>query len=151
MASKDTEARLAEDLAARGLRATGQRLGVLRLLRRSRCHPTAAQVHQSLRREQPRLSLKTVYDALDALVECGLASCVSDGGGAFRYEAQRDPHYHARCRGCGRLFDLAALSDRHIRARTPLPRGFEVEAVSVTLVGRCSRCRSKPRRPPRSN
>jgi len=42
---------------------------------------------------------------------------------------------------CGSLIDLPARADGHIRGRTPLPDGFEVEAIRVTLVGRCPRCR----------
>lgn len=140
MRRRNADAEAAAELAARGLRATQQRIGVLRLLRRSRCHPTVAQVHRRLLREQPRLSLKTVYDAIESLVACGLASCVAEGPGPSRYEAQRERHDHARCRGCGRLFDLEARSDRLIRARTPVPQGFEIDQVAVTIVGRCSRC-----------
>jgi Fur family peroxide stress response transcriptional regulator len=142
MTRRDAEAQVAGELAGRGLRATRQRIGVLRLLRSSRCHPTVAQVHESLLQEQPRLSLKTVYDTLESLVACGLATCVADGPGPARYEAPRDPHYHARCRACGRLFDLEARSDRQIRARTAIPKGFAVENIAVTIVGLCSRCRS---------
>jgi Fe2+ or Zn2+ uptake regulation protein len=135
------EEQAAQELAARGLRATRQRIGVLRLLRRSRSHPTAAELHRSLLAEQPNLSLKTVYEALDALVGSGLAACFTEGGEPYRYEAQRDPHYHARCRVCGRLLDLEGRSDGHIRARTAIPEGFHVERISVTIVGRCPRCR----------
>jgi Fe2+ or Zn2+ uptake regulation protein len=133
--------RTAEELAGRGLRATRQRIGLLDLLRRSRAHPTAAELHRGLLGEQPKLSLKTVYEALDSLVSAGLAACVTEGGEPYRYEAQRHPHYHARCRVCGRLIDLAGHSDGHIRGRTDLPEGFDVERISVTIVGRCSRCR----------
>jgi Fe2+ or Zn2+ uptake regulation protein len=133
--------RVATELAARGLRATRQRIALLRLLRRARTHPTAAELHRSLVAEQPNLSLKTVYDVLDSLVAADLASCVTDGGEPYRYEAQIAPHYHARCRLCGRLYDLEARSDGHIRGRADVPDGFVVERISVTLVGRCPRCR----------
>jgi Fe2+ or Zn2+ uptake regulation protein len=134
------EERVAAELAARGLRATRQRVGILRMIRRARNHPTAAELHRSILKTQPNVSLKTVYEALDSLVSVGLASCVTEGGEPYRFEANRDPHYHARCRVCGRLYDLPARSDGHIRAKTPLPEGFDVERVSVTIVGRCPRC-----------
>jgi Fe2+ or Zn2+ uptake regulation protein len=133
--------RMAEELALHGLRATRQRLGVLRLLRRASGHPTAAEVHRSLQREQPNVSLKTIYECLDSLVGAGLASCVVEGGEPFRYEGRSEPHYHARCRVCGRLEDLVPRSDSHIRARTAVPDGFAVERIAVTIVGRCVHCR----------
>lgn len=132
---------MAEELAARGLRATRQRVGVLRLLRRALGHPTAAEVHRSVQREQPSVSLKTIYESLDSLVAAGLASCVVEGGEPYRYEGRSEPHYHSRCRVCGALQDLVSHSDGHIRARTSIPEGFDVERISVTIVGRCPRCR----------
>jgi Fur family peroxide stress response transcriptional regulator len=140
MRRTEAEGQIAVELAARGLRATRQRLGVLRLLRASRDHPTASALHRQLRRTQPSVSLKTVYEVLSSLVNVGLASCVTDGGEPFRYEANNAPHHHARCRVCGRLHDLPGGSDGAIRARAKLPEGFAVERVSVVLVGRCARC-----------
>lgn len=107
----------------------------------AKTHPTAAEIYRQLLRKQPNLSLKTVYDALEALVGAGLAVCVTDGGAPYRYEARTEPHYHARCRVCGALIDLPAKADGHIRGRTPIPEGFEVEAIRVTFLGRCPRCR----------
>jgi len=130
------------ELAARGLRATRQRVAVLELLRRADgSHPTATDLYRQLLRKQPNLSLKTVYDTLDALVGAGLAGCVTDGGAPYRYEANTAPHYHAQCRVCGTLVDVPANADGHIRGRTPLPEGFEIEEIRVTLLGRCPRCR----------
>lgn len=141
MPQRLADERVATELAAKGLRATRQRVAVLRLLRRSRSHPTAAELHRALLEQQPNLSLKTVYDVLESLVSANLASCVTDGGEPYRYEAQSAPHYHARCRICGRLFDIEARSDGQIRGRAAVPDGFAVERISVTLVGRCPRCR----------
>jgi len=132
----------AADLAACGLRATRQRVAVLELLRRKRNHPTAAELFRQLLRQQPNISLKTVYEALDVLVNAGLAQCVTDGGEPYRYEADVGRHYHAQCRVCGALVDVPARADGHIRGRTPLPEGFELEKIRVTLLGRCPRCRN---------
>jgi len=141
MARRNGDSQVEIELAARGLRATRQRIAVLELLRRAPAHPTAAEVYRQLLRKQPNLSLKTVYDALEALVGAGLASCVTGGGTPYRYEANAAPHYHAQCRVCGSLVDVPASADGHIRGRTRLPEGFEVDEIRVTLVGRCPGCR----------
>lgn len=140
---KSQHADPAAELAARGLRATRQRVAVLRLLRQARSHPTAAALHRQLLEDLPNAGLKTVYDALDSLVRAGLAGCATHGGSPSRYEANVGPHYHAQCRICGSLIDVPAKADRQIRGRTPLPRGFEIEEIRVTLLGRCPRCRRK--------
>jgi Fe2+ or Zn2+ uptake regulation protein len=131
-----------------GLRATRQRVAVLRLLRGAHGHPTAADLHRQLLKEQPTVGLKTVYDALDSLVSAGIAACVAHGGAPCRYEANVGPHYHVECRACGSLIDVPARADRQIRGRTPLPAGFEIDEIHVTLRGRCPRCRKEGLRSP---
>jgi Fe2+ or Zn2+ uptake regulation protein len=132
---------LAEELSGHGLRATRQRLALLRILRTGDGHRTAMELHRLLRREQKNVSRKTVYEILSSFVHVGLAASVTDGGEPLHYEATSSPHYHARCRICDRLFDLPAKADAQIRGRTSLPEGFHLEAISVTLRGVCSRCR----------
>lgn len=132
---------LSEELSSRGLRTTRQRLALLRLLRAADHHPTALDLHKALRREQRRVSKKTVYEVLSAFVREGLAACVTEGGEPFRYESTTEPHYHARCRICGRIFDLPARANSQIRGLAALPEGFNVESIGVTLRGVCLRCR----------
>jgi Fe2+ or Zn2+ uptake regulation protein len=131
----------AEQLARVGLRATRQRVAVLRLLMEQPGHPSALDLHRRLVRRHPNLSQKTVYEILDSLVGAGLAARVAHGGEPARHELRRERHYHARCRSCGRLEDVPASVDQAIRERAAVPRGFRVEEVHVTLEGRCARCR----------
>jgi Fe2+ or Zn2+ uptake regulation protein len=132
---------LTSELAQQGLRATRQRVALLRLLRQSRHHPTVVELHELLRQEQRRVSRKTVYEILDSFVRAGLASCPGEGGTPSRYEANREPHDHARCRKCGQLFDLPAGRVRRTPATRRALDGFRVESVSVVLRGVCRRCR----------
>jgi len=131
---------LAGQLAQRGLRATRQRIAVLRRLQADKGHPTALEMHARLVPRQPKLSHKTVYEILDALVDVGLARRVTQIGGSARYEARLERHDHAWCCVCGRLFDVASRVDRSVRDWAELPAGFELESIQVTLAGRCARC-----------
>jgi len=129
------------ELAQQGLRATRQRVALLRLLRQSRRHPTVVELHDLLQHEQRRVSRKTVYEILDSFVHAGLASCPGEGATPARYEATREPHDHARCRKCGQLFDLPASRVRQPQATRRALDGFRVESVSVMLRGVCRSCR----------
>lgn len=134
---------IAEELSRRGLRATRQRVGVLEMLRVSEGHLTVLEIFRRIRRKQPRVSKKTIYEVVNSLVGAGLALCVTDGGEPYRYEASKAHHYHAQCRICGKLVDVAAKADSQIRGRTTLPEGFQVERISVTIRGICLRCRDE--------
>ena len=144
MKRDSVEGALAEELAGHGLRATRQRVALLRLLRGKQGHHTAPELHRALCKLQRNVSRKTVYEILNSFVQVGLASCVTDSGEpSSQYEAETDQHYHARCRICGRLFDLPAGADAQIRGHTKVPEGFIIEAIAVTLRGVCLRCRDE--------
>ena len=106
-------------------------------------HPTSMELHERLLSDHENLSQKTVYEILDALVQAGLASRVVAVGEPYRYEARSEPHYHATCRVCGRLYDVPASADSQIRGKADLPEGFRVEKIDVTLRGVCLRCRDE--------
>jgi Fur family transcriptional regulator, peroxide stress response regulator len=133
----------AREIAGQGLRVTRQRIALLRILRGAVHHPTVIELHEALRREQRRVSRKTVYQILDSFVRAGLASCPTEGGQPFRYEPMRDPHDHAHCRRCGDLYDLPSLARPALRRPRALPAGFRVENVSVLVRGVCKRCRRR--------
>lgn len=143
MPHRTTDKKVAEELSRHGLRATRQRIAALRLLRRLKSHPTSAELHARLLPEHESLSQKTVYEILGALVEAGLASRVTAVGEPSRYEARSEPHDHATCRVCGRLYDVPASAHSQIRGRANLPEGFHVERIDVTFRGVCLRCRDE--------
>ncbi len=143
MSHHTADEKAAEELSRNGLRATRQRIGALRLLRRMKSHPTSAELHARLLPDHENVSQKTVYEILDALVEAGLASRVTAIGGSYRYEARAEPHYHATCRVCRRLYDVPASADSQIRGRADLPEGFHIEKIDVTIRGLCLRCRDE--------
>lgn len=143
MPDRTANEKIAEELSRHGLRATRQRIAALRLLRLLKSHPTSAELHARMLREHRNVSQKTVYEILDALVQAGLASRVTAVGEPYRYEARSEPHHHATCRVCGRLYDVPANADSRIRGRSSLPAGFQVEQIDVTIHGVCLRCRGR--------
>ena len=140
MPHRKADENIAEELSRYGLRATRQRISALRLLRRFKGHPTAAELHTRMLATHKNVSQKTVYEILGVLVDVGLASRVTAVGEPYRYEAREEPHGHATCRVCGRLYDVP--SSLPTRGRGSLPRGFLVEEIDVTFRGVCSRCRT---------
>jgi Fe2+ or Zn2+ uptake regulation protein len=127
-----------------GLRCTPQRLAVYDQLSRSTEHPTAEDVYQAVRARIPRISLATVYKALEALVAVGVATKLNagTGGARSRYDARRDLHYHFRCLRSGTVHDLPTRFDPDLIAKLD-PRlhddlsrhGFQVTGYRLELVG----------------
>jgi len=102
-------------------------------------HPTAEEIFGTVRREVPRISLATVYKALDSLVVAGLVQKVVTDGSA-RYEARCDEHYHARCTQCGDVHDIDATSDLKRQLSSVPLNGFRAERAVIEFRGVCDHC-----------
>jgi Fe2+ or Zn2+ uptake regulation protein len=133
---------LRASLEAAGSRCTPQRLAVYDHLARAHHHPTAEDVYQGVRTIIPRISLATVYKALEALVACGVATKLTAGDGSARYDARSENHYHVRCLRSGSVHDLPTRYDPDLIEKLD-PRltealrqqGFQVTGYRLELVG----------------
>ena len=99
-------AELRQALEQAGWRLTRQRAAVFDCLRSVDTHPTAEEVYAAVRTHIPNISLATVYKALEALVDCGLATKLDYADGPARYDHRTDAHYHLRCLATGQVRDL---------------------------------------------
>jgi Fur family peroxide stress response transcriptional regulator len=131
-------------LEAAGLRCTPQRLAVYDQLSRELCHPTAEDVFHAVRLTIPKISLATVYKALETLVDIGAATklTAADGTGSARYDARSEAHYHFRCLRTGIVYDLptrfdpALVSKLDPHLEEDLDRqGFRVTGYRLELIG----------------
>ena len=139
------KAELREALRQHGQRYTLQRAAVHSFLSQVRSHPTADEVFLAVRQELPGISLATVYNSLEALVGCGLATRLAFSDGSARYDGQVDPHLHARCSTCGRVVDVYGSSEASIlEAVPPAPEAFQVDGIRVELTGLCRDCQDQP-------
>ena len=116
---------------------------MLASLRAAHGHPTAAQVFAAVRRQVRHSSLATVYKALEALVDAGLAHRIAPDHGPPRYDGRSEPHYHLRCEQTGEVLDLSLPYDPALLDKLD-PRllqqlrqqGFEITGHRLELVGR---------------
>ena len=136
------EAELRRALERAGWRHTRQRAAVFTYLQAADCHPTAEQVFAAVRRDMPHISLATVYKALEALVDAGLAGRIAHESGAARYDARSEAHYHLRCAETGEIRDLPLPYDPQLVEKLSPElveslrrQGFEITGHRLELVG----------------
>ena len=80
-----------------GLRATPQRIAILRALRRHHGHPSPEGLFEEAKLELASLSLATVYKTLDALEQSGVVEEVTLRADSKRYDGNLTPHHHLVC------------------------------------------------------
>jgi Fe2+ or Zn2+ uptake regulation protein len=129
-------------LESAGHRYTTQRQAIYDALVAADGHPTADDVFQGVRGRLPKISLATVYKALEAFASCGLVEKLAAGDGSARYDPRGDDHYHCRCLRSGRVEDLPTPYDPDLVARLDpgladrlRDRGFRVTGYRLELLG----------------
>jgi len=132
---------LAQKLAHSGLRNTPQREVVYNALLTKRDHPTADEVYARVRTELHGISLATVYNCLETLVQCDLVRAVNFERGPTRYCPNLAPHAHFHDEATGATFDIDLPSDLIGKIKDVLPPGYNADAVDIIFRGKTTATR----------
>jgi Fur family peroxide stress response transcriptional regulator len=127
--------RLKHVLKSRNLRPTRQRTCVYGVILEKRDHPTADDIHLRVREKLPSISLATIYNCLDTLVECELVKQVHLDRAPTRFCPNRTPHAHFHCRETGQVYDVALDDERLSAIEQFLPDGFTADTIELSFLG----------------
>jgi Fur family peroxide stress response transcriptional regulator len=130
---------LSQRLADSGLRATPQREVVYSVLLKKRDHPTADEVYVRVKTELPTISLATVYNCLETLVQCDLVRAVNFERGPTRYCPNLRPHAHFHDEQSGRTHDIDLPPAILENLNEILPQGFDAKSVEVIFRGKATK------------
>ncbi|HEX8180088.1 MAG TPA: transcriptional repressor [Pyrinomonadaceae bacterium] len=119
---------------------TPQREVVLRVVRESAEHLTAAEIYAAARQLRPSLSYATVYNSLRYLKDAGLVREITFGNGASRYDRETERHDHALCTRCGKLLDFDLAETATLMQLAARRSRFKPESIHLTLMGVCPDC-----------
>ncbi|MHB9036918.1 MAG: Fur family transcriptional regulator [Armatimonadota bacterium] len=116
---------------------------ILEELKSVTSHPTADEVYEMARRVMPKISLGTVYRNLESMSESGIVRKIHVSGTQKRFDGNPHPHYHIRCRACGKVDDLSLELLGDIERAAGTETGYEVSSHSVEVVGICPHCQDE--------
>jgi Fur family ferric uptake transcriptional regulator len=132
---------LAERLRQRGWRLTAQRRVVAEVLAGEHVHLTAEAVHVAAQAVLPEISMATVYNTLNELVNMGEVLEISAGNGPKRYDPNTAiAHQHLLCTRCGTLRDVAPKGEAGLTVPPDQQHGFQVVGVDIMFRGLCPAC-----------
>ncbi len=129
---------LAQRLADSGLRSTPQREVIYDVILRKRDHPTADEVYARVRADMPSISLATVYNCLETLVQCDLVRAVNFERAPTRYCPNLHPHAHFHDEQSGSIHDIQLPAELLEKISSVLPAGYDAKSVQITFRGSAS-------------
>ncbi|RME07826.1 MAG: transcriptional repressor [Anaerolineae bacterium] len=141
-----TTEELISALQSAGYRLTPQRRAICRLLAGTDTHPTAQEIYEQLKPDYPSLSLATVYNTLETLVNLGMVYALgSAGDGRVHYDADTQPHVNLACVSCHRVVDLPSEHISALEREVSSSSGYRLLGARVLYYGLCPQCQSSTR------
>jgi Fur family ferric uptake transcriptional regulator len=131
------ESRLERLCAERGMRMTGQRRVIAKVLSEAGDHPDVEEVHRRANARDPRISLSTVYRTVRLLEEAGIVERHDFGDGRARYEpAWHDHHDHLINVTTGEVIEFKNEQIERLQESVARELGFRLIGHRLELFGK---------------
>ena len=94
-------------LRYKNIKVTPQRIAIINFLEENKIHPTAEIIFKNIVKDYPSISLATIYNTLDKLIEINEISKLKiSNDNKVNYENNLIPHHHFYCKKCKNIFDI---------------------------------------------
>jgi Fur family ferric uptake transcriptional regulator len=131
------ESRIERLCIERGLKMTGQRRVVARVLSDSSDHPDVEELYRRAAALDERISIATVYRTVRLLEEKGILERRDFGGGRARYEpTEHGHHYHLIDVDSGKVIEFQDPAHERLMQVIAERLGFELVSLRLELFGR---------------
>ncbi|WP_330111467.1 transcriptional repressor [Cetobacterium somerae] len=120
-----------------------QRELILNYILNSHEHLTADTIYADLKKDNPELSLGTVYRNLTKLTEIGAIKKVSLPNQVDKFDKNLEPHAHFICDECGSITDINIPGMDKFLDKVSDEDGISIRKYDLTLNGTCKKCKDK--------
>lgn len=114
---------------------TKQRKQVYRVLMEYRDHPTASEVYDRVKQSTPGISLATVYNCLEALVDHKAVKQVNFERESSRYCPNLSEHGHFHDENTGSIHDIKFKEGVKLSDFLDIPDDAKITSLDITLRG----------------
>lgn len=133
----DRMSRIEQICVERGLKMTGQRRLIARVLSESEDHPDVEELYRRAVALDNRVSVATVYRTVRLLEEKGILERRDFGGGRARFDpADRGIHHHLIDVDTGNVIEFSDAAHDALAREIASRLGFELVQLRLELFGR---------------
>ena len=125
-----------------GMRVTDNRTLILDIIQQG--HLDADEIYRQAREKGYRISLSTVYRALQTFKKLGLIEELHFDDTHHHYEVKPSAeHHHLVCLGCGKVIEFQHPLSSYIKMNISEARDFDIAETEIRVTGYCSKCHQK--------
>ncbi|HUB16763.1 MAG TPA: Fur family transcriptional regulator [Acetobacteraceae bacterium] len=133
------ESRIERLCIERGLKMTGQRRVIARVLSEAADHPDVEELYRRAAALDSHISIATVYRTVRLLEEKGILERRDFGGGRARYEpTEHGHHYHLIDVETGKVIEFQDAEHEQLMREIAKRLGFDIVSLRLELFGRRS-------------
>ncbi len=144
------ESRIERLCVERGLKMTGQRRVIARVLSDAADHPDVEELYRRATALDSHISIATVYRTVRLFEEKGILERRDFGGGRARYEpTEHGLHYHLIDVDSGRVIEFQDADHERLMHAIAARLGFDIVSLRLELFGRRRDQTSEAADPPR--
>jgi len=131
------ESRIERLCVEHGLKMTGQRRVIARVLSEAADHPDVEELYRRASALDERISIATVYRTVRLFEEKGILERRDFGGGRARYEpTEHGKHHHLIEVETGKVIEFEDQEHEHLIQAIAARLGFELVSYRLELFGR---------------
>ena len=128
-----------EILKSNNLKVTPQRIAVMKVLMNDRTHPNAEKLIKAVLKENPYISVGTIYNILDTLVNKGIVEKIHTEDNIMRYDPVTDEHHHIFMMEDGEIVDyfdneLTEMVKNYLAKKQEL-NAIQIKKIRINLLG----------------
>ena len=122
-------------------RKSVQRERIFEVIKNSRIHPTAIDIYDDLRKENPSISLGNVYRNIQILIEERRIISRKFGDNIEHYDSIVKFHYHFICENCQEISDFNFPVQNNITRQAQEKTGHNINGHTINFYGLCEKCK----------
>ncbi|HEX3346987.1 MAG TPA: Fur family transcriptional regulator [Acetobacteraceae bacterium] len=131
------ESRIERLCVEKGLKMTGQRRVIARVLSDAADHPDVEELYRRASALDSRISIATVYRTVRLLEEKGILERRDFGGGRSRYEpSEHGHHHHLIDVDTGKVIEFEDAEHERVLEAIAARLGFDLISLRLELYGR---------------
>ncbi|MBA7640708.1 Ferric uptake regulation protein [subsurface metagenome] len=128
-----------------GMHHSERREQIMDIFLQTERHPTIDDLYELVRRKNPKIGLATVYRAMRAICNAGLARETDFGDGVKRFEHkyQHQHHDHLVCLKCGSVIEVMSPEIEDMQEKLAKKHNFTAIRHRMQIFGTCRKCKRK--------
>ena len=120
-------------------RNTIQKQIILDNIKKTKSHPTANELYEMIKKDNPKIGQATVYRNLKTMANDGDIIIIPGKNNTNRYDGDINLHNHLVCEKCGKVTDIFISRDV-INNEIENKYGVKINRENIIYEGICKKC-----------